>query len=225
LHQLFVPEVQLVRPAEAFLNAFQGRVALLQDARVLLPGAVVTPVELGEHPVKEPAALRRRPCDDGHVLGGELDRAQVPDEVRRAPRDTVDAQALARPRTRRGRRAGDDGLELHRSGAAFDGACDARDRLGVGFSLPADELGVGRSARRAAGGEQIDGFEEVALALSVGAEEEEVAPGEADVELLVVTKGAELQPSQIQRDPAPIMARVGNAPGRRSGRRDPHAQA
>jgi hypothetical protein len=66
-------------------------------------------------------------------------------------------------------------FKLQRTFLAFDGGQQSREGLWLGFGLPADELAVVGGSGRAGAGQEIDGLEEVALALGVIADEEEAS--------------------------------------------------
>ena len=95
------------------------------------------------------------------------------------------------------RTAGDDDLDVDLAVGAGGRADDAGDGLRVVADGPGDEVGVGVGALGAAGGEEEDGFEQVGLALGVGAEEEYGAGGEVELEAGVVAEVGELEAAEV----------------------------
>jgi hypothetical protein len=81
---------------------------------------------------------------------------------------------------------------------AGDVGLEAGEGLALGFGAPGDELAVVAGAGGAARGEEVDGFEEVGLALSIVAEEEEAAGREGEVEVGVGAEAGELEASDVQ---------------------------
>ena len=167
-------------------------VALDDDALVALDGAEVLAVDLGDEDVHIPAAQAGRAVHHVEVLGAEHDGVDLADELGGAAGYAVDANVLLDVQTVLGLasvRLVDGVLEvdLDADGAVLalhDGG-DLREELDAN-GLAADKLTLGRGALRLGNDEEVEGFEEVALAVPVVALHEHHPRLQIDLQPLVV---------------------------------------
>ena len=179
---LFVPVGELVGLGASLLDLFEEGVALGDDLVVAAEGAGVGAVDLREHDIEEAAAAGGGAFDELHVIGGEEDGGDGAEDIGGALGDAVEAEALGGDDAVRTLASDDVELDGDIAGGAGGLGDDAGDGLGIVAldDAPGDEVGVGRRALGASGGEEEDGFEDVGLALGVGAEEEDGAGGEVE---------------------------------------------
>ena len=155
--------------------------------------AQIAAVDLREGDVEVAASESGRPADEVEVLRGEEDGAYLADDLRRASGGAVDAESLAG--------AGGDGLcaveaadrhfDADGAGEALGFGDDAGDGRGLG--VPVDEVAIGGRAGGADRRQEVDGFEEVGLALGVLAEEQQEAGRRVELQAAIVAEVVEGQ--------------------------------
>jgi hypothetical protein len=171
----------------------------VDDALVLLHGAEVPAVDLGNHHVEVAAAKERRSGHDVYVERGEQDRGELTDGVGGAPGDAVDAHSLTRAVLEVAAATDDGHFEVQVPGGALHLALEAGDGELAVEDFLANEIGVCTGAARAEGREEIDGFEEVTLALGVIADEQIQATTELNMGLCVVAVVLKAKFKQVHR--------------------------
>ena len=192
LDELAVPELKVAGARAVGLDALEQVVALDDDALVALDGAQVLAVDLGDEDVHIPAAQAGRAVHHVEVLRGEHDGVDLPDQLGRAAGYAVDADVLLDVQTVLGVASGRlvDGVlqvDLDTDGAVL--ALDYSSNLGEELyadGLAADEFTLGRGALGLGDDEEVEGFEEVALAVPVVALHEHHSWLQIDLQPLVV---------------------------------------
>ena len=163
---------------------FQERVAGAQGGGVALQQGKVNGVGLGPEQGHEAAAQWRCSFDQLEVLGAKDDGAQGPQIIAQAPDGLgVEGQfALA---------GGPVDFDIV-SGAGEDGGADEVSLLAV-----ANHLGAADAAKGAESGDEIDGFQDVGLDMSIVAEEEMESGCEIGVQTPVIAEVAQPEMSQM----------------------------
>jgi hypothetical protein len=167
-------------------------VTLEEHLGVALEAAQIDPFNLRDRDVQIAAAQRRRPDHHIHVVGSEEHRRQPADGLGQAAGQAVESHRLTcmsrqalLPGQRKGLASATDHCHLQAQGPRLGlHVCHqaTHGRPGHGVGLPADELDVAGGARRAHGGQHVDGLQEIALALRVGADDDRRPVRERQVE-------------------------------------------
>jgi len=189
-----VPEFELGRSAKSTLEATKQRVAAGED--VFVGGEVggVSLVNLGDGQVEPAPAAGWRAGPEIQVSRGEADSQQTAGEIGEAGERTVDTGAAAHAGGFAvvGTGAGDDQFAVAGAGVGGDLGAKTRETFG-GRGVKAHPGGLGAGSQALGGGQDVQGVEQVGLALPVAANDDAGAGRQIQGQTPVVAEVGELE--------------------------------
>src|SRR5579884_2286214 len=211
--ELLVPEIQQGSRILMAAQTLQQRVALGDDAGVVLQKPQVAVIDLAEHQIHVAAPLRRGAGDEIDVVGGEEDRLDRADDLRCPARSAVGFELLAGDGL--GSAAGalsDRHLDANRSTACIGVTLYPGKASGAVWLLPpGDQIAIGAGPERLGRCQRKDRLQHVRLADSVRTVQNRDPAIEPEVKGIIGPEMAQAQALEVQK---PFILRCNYTSGR-----------